>query len=132
MDHPAASSGEFNPGRVNLSPLKTQTYHWWAHEAEIRDSMLKSPRDGRGQYRVAQPGEVVAAGGRVLSLVDLSDVFMTFFRPTAAAGKVALGSEVRLVFDAAPQYVIPARVSFVADVHSSPPRPWRRRASGRS
>jgi HlyD family secretion protein len=84
--------------------------------ADIADSDLKAPRDGRVQYRVAQLGEVVGAGGRVLNLVDLSDVYMTFFLPTAAAGRVALGSEVRLVMDAEPQYVIPAQVSFVADV----------------
>ncbi|MGE5669227.1 MAG: HlyD family secretion protein, partial [Betaproteobacteria bacterium] len=83
-------------------------------QVDIDDSTLKAPRDGRVQYIVARPGEIVAAGGRVLNLLDLSDVYMTFFLPTAAAGRVALGSEVRLVLDAAPQYVIPARVSFVA------------------
>lgn len=90
--------------------------------ADIKDSALKSPRDGRVQYRVAQPGEVVGGGGRVLSLVDLSDVYMTFFLPTAMVGRVALGTEVRLVFDVAPQYVIPARVSFVADVAQFTPK----------
>lgn len=91
-------------------------------QADITDSMLKSPREGRVQYRVAQPGEVVGAGGRVLSLVDLSDVYMTFFLPTAAAGRLALGTEVRLIVDAAPQYVIPAHVSFVADVAQFTPK----------
>ncbi|QXE91794.1 HlyD family secretion protein [Geomonas subterranea] len=91
-------------------------------EADMRDARLKSPRDGRVQYRVAQPGEVVAAGGRVLSLVDLSDVYMTFFLPTAAAGRVPLGTEVRIVLDAAPRYVIPARVSFVSDVAQFTPK----------
>ncbi|ADI85443.2 HlyD family efflux transporter periplasmic adaptor subunit [Geobacter sulfurreducens] len=91
-------------------------------QADIRDSALTSPRDGRVQYKVAQPGEVVGAGGRVLSLVDLSDVYMTFFLPTAAAGKVALGTEVRLVLDAAPRAVIPARVSFVSDVAQFTPK----------
>lgn len=90
--------------------------------ADIKDSALKSPRDGRVQYRVVQPGEVVGGGGRVLSLVDLSDVYMTFFLPTAVVGRVALGTEVRLVLDAAPQYVIPARVSFVADVAQFTPK----------
>jgi len=91
-------------------------------QADIKDSALKSPRDGRVQYRVAQPGEVVGAGGRVLSLVDLSDVYMTFFLPTAVVGRVALGTEVRLILDAAPQYVIPAQVSFVADVAQFTPK----------
>ena len=40
-------------------------------QADIDDSTLRSPRDGRVQYRVAEPGEVLAAGGRVLNLVDL-------------------------------------------------------------
>lgn len=90
--------------------------------ADIDDGTLKSPRDGRVQYRVAQPGEVLSAGGRVLNIVDLSDVYMTFFLPTAEAGRVALGSEVRLVMDAAPQFVIPAEVSFVADVAQFTPK----------
>lgn len=83
-------------------------------DVELADSWLKAPRDGRVQFLVAQPGEVVAAGGRVLELVDLSDVYMTFFLPEQVAGRVALGSEVRIVLDAAPGYVIPAKVSFVA------------------
>ncbi|MFZ2207993.1 MAG: HlyD family efflux transporter periplasmic adaptor subunit, partial [Porticoccaceae bacterium] len=91
-------------------------------QADLADSVLKAPRDARVQYRVAQPGEVLSAGGRVLSLVDLSDVYMTFFLPTAAAGKVALGAEVRLVLDALPQHVMPARATFVADVAQFTPK----------
>jgi len=83
-------------------------------QADINDSILKSPRDGRVQYLVAQTGEIVAGGGRVLNMFDLSDVYMTFFVPTAAAGRIAIGTEARIVLDAAPQYVIPAKVSFVA------------------
>ena len=60
------------------------------------------------------PGEIVAGGGRVLDLVDLSDVYLTFFLPETVAGRVALGSEVRIVLDAAPEFVLPAKVSFVA------------------
>lgn len=91
-------------------------------KADINDSTLRAPRDGRVQFRVAQPGEVLAAGGRVLNMVDLSDVFMTFFLPTAEAGRVAIGSEVRLVLDAAPQWVIPAKATFVADVAQFTPK----------
>ncbi len=91
-------------------------------EADIKDSTLKTPRTGRVQYRVAQPGEVLSAGGRVLNIVDLGDVYMTFFLPTAHAGRVAIGSDVRIVLDAAPQYIIPAKVSFVADVAQFTPK----------
>jgi HlyD family secretion protein len=47
-------------------------------------------------------------------MLDLSDVYMTFFLPTAAAGRLAIGEEARLVLDAAPDYVIPAKISFVS------------------
>jgi HlyD family secretion protein len=90
--------------------------------ADLDDSILRAPRDGRVQYRVAELGEVVAAGGRVVNMIDLSDVYMTFFLPTAQVGRLALGDEVRLVLDAAPQRVIPASVTFVADVAQFTPK----------
>ena len=91
-------------------------------DAEIEDGTLRAPRAGRVQYRVVQPGEVVAAGGKVLNIIDVGDVYMTFFLPTEHAGRVALGAEVHLVLDAAPQYVIPARATFVADVAQFTPK----------
>lgn len=91
-------------------------------QSEIDDSQLKAPRDGRIQFRVAQPGEVLGAGGRVMNLLDLSDVYMTFFLPTEAAGRLALGSEVRIVLDAAPDFVIPAKVSFIASAAQFTPK----------
>jgi len=91
-------------------------------EADILDSDLRSPRDGRVQYRIAQEGEVLAAGGNVLNVVDLSDVYMTFFLPETAVGKVPLGSEVRVILDAAPQYVLPAKISYVASVAQFTPK----------
>jgi len=91
-------------------------------KADIDDSTLRSPRDGRVQYRVAEPGEVLAAGGTVLNIVALTDIYMTLFLPTVDAGRVKLGAEARIILDAAPQYVIPAKVSFVADVAQFTPK----------
>lgn len=83
-------------------------------EAVIADMTLKAPTDGRVEYRLVKPGEVLAAGGQVATLLDLADVHMVVFFPTAVAGRVGVGSEARIVLDAASDYVIPARVSFVA------------------
>ena len=91
-------------------------------EADLEDSQLRSDRVARVQYRVAQPGEVLPAGGVVLNLVDLTDVYMTFFLPERQAGRVALGADVHLVLDAAPQYVIPANVSYVSSVAQFTPK----------
>ena len=83
-------------------------------QAVIADMTLKAPVSGRVEYRLSQAGEVVAAGGRILTLLDLSDAHMTIFLPTSQVGRVPLGSEARIVLDSAPEYVIPATVSFVA------------------
>jgi len=83
-------------------------------QADLEDCVLRAPRAGRVQYRLAEPGEVLPAGGKVVSMLDLSDVYMTVFLPETLAGRLAMGAEARLILDAAPQYVIPATVSFVA------------------
>ncbi len=91
-------------------------------EADIADSILRAPRNGRVQFLVAQTGEVLGAGGKVLNLVDLSDVYMTFFLPEQYAGRLALGGEARIILDTAPQYVIPAEISFVASTAQFTPK----------
>lgn len=90
--------------------------------AELDETILRAPRSGRIEYLVAQRGEVVSAGGRVMNMIDLNDVYMTFFLPTAAVGRIDLGSEVRLVLDGAPEYTVPANVSFIADVAQFTPK----------
>lgn len=91
-------------------------------QVEIAEAALKAPRGGRVQHRVAQPGEVLGAGGKLLTLVDLSDLHMNFFLPETLAGRLAIGAEARLIVDAAPQYVFPATVSFVASEAQFTPR----------
>ena len=83
-------------------------------EAILRDLVLISPRTGRVQYQLARNGEVIAAGGKVLTILDLQDVYMTIFLPAATAGKLEIGGEARIILDPVPQYVVPASVSFVA------------------
>lgn len=83
-------------------------------EVNIDDMTLTAPVSGRIEYRLVQPGEIVAAGGRTVTLLDVADVFMTVFLPTSEIGRVALRSDARIILDAASQYVVPASVSFVA------------------
>ena len=83
-------------------------------QAILVDLVLVSPRSGRVQYRLARAGEVVAAGQRVLTILDLKDVYMTLYLPANVAGQLTLGDEARLILDPVPQYVGPATISFVA------------------
>ena len=71
-------------------------------KSDIDDSILKSPIRGRVEFRIAEPGEVLSAGGKVLTLMELSDVYMTIFLPETQAGKVALGAEGRIILDNRP------------------------------
>ncbi|ATG17522.1 MULTISPECIES: HlyD family secretion protein [Providencia] len=122
----AASTAAIDSAQAGIVQAKNRVEAATATErritADLEDSILKAPRSGRVQYRVAEPGEVLGAGGRVLNMVDLSDVYMTFFLPTEQAGKVALGSEVHIILDAAPNIVIPAKTTFVASVAQFTPK----------
>lgn len=83
-------------------------------EAILDDTQLRAPRGGRVQYLLAREGEVLGAGGKVLTLTDLTDIYMTIFLPARDAGLLQVGSEARLILDPIPDYVIPASVTFVA------------------
>jgi HlyD family secretion protein len=80
----------------------------------ITDLTLLSPRNGRVQYLLARAGEVVAAGAPIVTILDLTDVYMTLFLPAADAGRLSIGDEARIILDPVPDYIIPAKVSFVA------------------
>jgi HlyD family secretion protein len=89
------------------------------HDAEfygvqIADNTLVAPREGRIQYRVANIGEVLPAGGKVFVMLDTAYVYMDIYLPTEAAGKVRFGADARIVLDAYPKVAIPAKVSFIS------------------
>ena len=83
-------------------------------QAVIDDSTIKSPVRGRVQYRLVEPGAVLPAGGKIATVIDLSDVYTTIYLPGPQAGRLKIGDDARVVVDAAPEYVFPATVSFVA------------------
>ena len=94
--------------------LDAATHDVELYNVEINDDTLVAPRDGRIQYRIANVGEVLAAGGHVFAMLDISDVYMDIYLPTEQAGRVKFGDEARIVIDAYPDYAIPAKVSFIA------------------
>jgi len=81
----------------------------------LKDAGLTAPITGRVLYRLVEPGEVLGAGGKVLTLLNLEDVFMTVYLPSDQAGQLPIGSEAKIVLDARPDEVIPAKISFVSD-----------------
>ena len=83
-------------------------------QVNIDDSTLYSPINGRVLYRLVEEGEVVGSGGKILSVLELTDTFITIFLPTSQAGLVDIGSKARIVLDALPNLAIPSTVSFIS------------------
>jgi HlyD family secretion protein len=86
-------------------------------QAVVNESTIRSPVEGRVQYRLVEPGAVLPPGGKIATVIDLSDVYTTVFLPAPQAGRLKIGNDpdaARVVVDAYPDYVFPASVSFVA------------------
>lgn len=81
---------------------------------QIEENELISPVSGRVQYRLAEPFEVLPAGGRVLTVLDFNDVYMTIFLSTEDSGKIPMGADSRILLDAFPDDPLPSKVTFVA------------------
>lgn len=83
-------------------------------QTQLKETELKATVQGRVLYRLAEPGEILGGGGRVLTLLDVTKVYMTIFLPAEQAGRLSLGSEARLVLDPLPDRSVPAKVVFVS------------------
>jgi HlyD family secretion protein len=91
-------------------------------QSRIDDATLRAPVLGRVLYRLAEPGEVLEAGGEVLTLVNLEDIYMEIFLPSNQAAQVRIGAEARVRLDYAPDRVAPGFVSFVSPEAQFTPR----------
>jgi HlyD family secretion protein len=81
--------------------------------SRIEDAELASPVFGRVLYRLAEPGEVLGTGGKIVTLIDYEDIFMEIFLPASQAHLVNIGAEARIKLDIW-DFGIPAKVSFVS------------------
>jgi len=95
--------------------LEAATHDVELLQINIADNNLVAPKDGRIQYRLANVGEVLPAGGKVFTMLDISYVYMDIFLPTMQAGRVVVGAPARILLDALPEQPLPAKVTFVAD-----------------
>lgn len=114
-----ASKNQVNSSDSTIQGLEAQIE---TIKVNIEDSKLYSPTKGRVLYKIAQNGEIVAAGGKVLVVLDLMDTYMDIFLSTKQAGLVNIGSEARIVFDAIPNIAIPATVTFVSPLSQFTPK----------
>lgn len=90
-------------------------------ETNLDYTELTVPTRGRILYRLVEPGEVVASGTQVLTMVDLSEVYLEFYLPATQAHRVAVGSDARIKLDVI-DGTIPATVTYVSTVSQFTPR----------
>jgi HlyD family secretion protein len=98
------SKDQIEAARANAATIQTR----------IDDATLRSPVTGRVLYRLAEVGEVLAPGGKAMTLVNLEDVYMEIFLPSAEAAGIKIGAEGRITVDYDPVHAIAGYVSFVS------------------
>ena len=84
-----------------------------ASQATTRDLVIQAPVDGIVEYRFAQPGNVIAAGHPVMSLLDPSNTRMYLYLPTESISRIGMGDEARILLDGQ-DYVWPATISLIS------------------
>jgi HlyD family secretion protein len=72
-------------------------------EANRADLTVVAPFDGTVITRAAEPGEVVQAGTAIITLLDLSKVYLRGFIPEGEIGKVKIGQPCRIYLDSNPK-----------------------------
>jgi HlyD family secretion protein len=80
-------------------------------EANRQDLIVKAPFSGTVVTRAAEPGEVVTAGTAVVTLLDLTKVYLRGFVPEGEIGKVKVGQAARVYLDSDPRKPVDAYVS---------------------
>ena len=90
--------------RDQMEKLKTQ----------VAQDKLSAPRAGRVSYRFAEPGETLAAGAPVLTLIDPGEIYVRLTVPTDQAAKAATGDEARITIGGDAKLVADGTVTYVA------------------
>lgn len=80
-------------------------------EADRNDLQVVAPIDGTVATRSAEPGEVVAVGTTLVTLVNLNAVYLRGFIPEGQIGRVRAGQTARVYLDSAPDRPLEAVVS---------------------
>jgi HlyD family secretion protein len=80
-------------------------------QANRRDLTVIAPFDGTVATRTAEPGEVVTPGTAIITLIDLSRVYLRGFVPEGQIGKIKVGQPAHVYLDSNPKQPVDAYVS---------------------
>ncbi|HVW10202.1 MAG TPA: HlyD family efflux transporter periplasmic adaptor subunit [Bryobacteraceae bacterium] len=77
------------------------------------DLTIVAPFDGMIATRTAEPGEVIQPGTPIVTLIDMSKVYLRGYVPEGEIGKVKVGQAARIYLDSNPSKPLEAFVSRV-------------------
>jgi len=83
-------------------------------QSQYEDMIIKAPKDGRLEYQIAEVGNVLGAGGKVVSVLDPTDTYINVFLTAQQMNQIKLGDDARIVIDGI-NAVFPAKITFVAN-----------------
>jgi HlyD family secretion protein len=99
-------------GEISSAIAAAQQARFQLAEAQDnrQDLIITAPFDGTVMTRAAEPGEVVQAGTAIVTLLDMSRVYLRGFVPEGQIGKLKIGQPARVYLDSAPTKPIDAAV----------------------
>lgn len=83
-------------------------------ESVLADLTITAPTAGTITTRMADVGEVVAAGSPLLEIVDLDRLYLKVYVPEVQIGKLRLGLPARIYTDSFPDQPFEATVQYIA------------------
>jgi HlyD family secretion protein len=106
----AEQTAEVSSAQFQLSQAKAQLVE---AQANRQDLTIRAPFEGTIISRTAEPGEVIAAGTALVTMLDLTKVYLRGFVPEGQIGKVKLGQQAHVFLDSAPNQALEAYVARV-------------------
>ncbi|EIJ70119.1 HlyD family secretion protein [Pasteurella bettyae] len=82
-------------------------------QSQNEDMLIKAPKAGWVEYQIAEVGNVLAAGGRVISLLDPNDTYINVFLTSEQSNQIRIDDEARIVIDGL-DAVFPAKITFIS------------------
>ncbi len=108
---------QLEQAKAQLSTAKAELRNAQANYQEIaarfEDLKIASPIDGVVLTRTAEPGEVIATGKTLLTLINLRDIFLRGYIPEAEVGAIRVGQPAQVFLDSAPERPLSATVSAI-------------------
>ncbi|MDG2958090.1 HlyD family secretion protein [Exercitatus varius] len=83
-------------------------------QSQNSDMLIKAPKAGWVEYQIAEVGNVLGVGGKVISLLDPTDTYINVFLTSRQMNQVKIGDDARIILDGV-DAVFPAKITFVSN-----------------